>query len=256
MKKKILSITLVVCLLATALVSGTLAYFTDSEKATNTMVIGNVDIDIDELAYDKTTGTWSKFVDDKFVVYPQTKKDGSLNYNKMVYTFNNSANDQAAYIRNIILVEVPEGKVANDKIMFLYTNDDAGDKHGAVEIDSYTGSDLIINDVHYHAYVYTDKDYEPIPSGHYLSTLSSVWMVDTATNADAAKYGKQVDIITFSQAIQSEGFEYVAGGAYKTQKEAYDAAMKQFGDLTAKNIISWVTGAEEATINDHFSQYE
>jgi len=48
MKKKILSIALVVCLLATALVSGTLAYFTDTDAQKNTFVTGNVAIDLFE----------------------------------------------------------------------------------------------------------------------------------------------------------------------------------------------------------------
>lgn len=42
-KKKIISLCLVVCLLATA-IGGTLAYFTDTEKNENTMTMGKVDI--------------------------------------------------------------------------------------------------------------------------------------------------------------------------------------------------------------------
>ena len=48
MKKKILSLTLVVCLLAIAVVGGTLAYFTDTDNETNTFTLGNVDIDLVE----------------------------------------------------------------------------------------------------------------------------------------------------------------------------------------------------------------
>lgn len=47
-KKKILALCLIVCLLATAVVGGTLAYFTDSDEATNTFTVGNVDIDLTE----------------------------------------------------------------------------------------------------------------------------------------------------------------------------------------------------------------
>ncbi|MBE5781539.1 MAG: hypothetical protein E7328_06965, partial [Clostridiales bacterium] len=48
MKKKILSIALVLCLLAVAVI-GTLAYFTDTENETNVMTIGNVDITLHEI---------------------------------------------------------------------------------------------------------------------------------------------------------------------------------------------------------------
>ena len=45
MKKKILTICLVVALLATA-VGGTLAYFTDTDAQKNTFTTGNVAIDL------------------------------------------------------------------------------------------------------------------------------------------------------------------------------------------------------------------
>ena len=48
MKKKILALCLVVALAATAIVGGTLAYFTDDANATNTFTVGNVDITLTE----------------------------------------------------------------------------------------------------------------------------------------------------------------------------------------------------------------
>lgn len=52
MKKKITAIALVVCLVAVAIVGGSLAYFTDEEKATNTFTVGNVDITLTEPDWD------------------------------------------------------------------------------------------------------------------------------------------------------------------------------------------------------------
>ena len=46
-KKKIISLCLVVCLLATA-IGGTLAYFTDTDSEKNTFTVGKVDIDVSE----------------------------------------------------------------------------------------------------------------------------------------------------------------------------------------------------------------
>ena len=51
MKKKILALCLVVALAVTAVVGGTLAYFTDTDKETNTFTVGNVDIDLLESQY-------------------------------------------------------------------------------------------------------------------------------------------------------------------------------------------------------------
>jgi len=48
MKKKILALCLVVALAATAVIGGTLAYFTDTDAETNVFVVGNVDIELIE----------------------------------------------------------------------------------------------------------------------------------------------------------------------------------------------------------------
>lgn len=48
MKKKIISLCLVLALAATAIIGGTMAYFTDDEEATNTFTVGNVDITLTE----------------------------------------------------------------------------------------------------------------------------------------------------------------------------------------------------------------
>ena len=53
MKKKILALCLVVVLVATAITGVTLAYFTDTDAATNTFTVGNVDIDLTEPKWDE-----------------------------------------------------------------------------------------------------------------------------------------------------------------------------------------------------------
>lgn len=63
MKKKILALTLVVVLAATAVIGGTLAYFTDTDKADNVFTVGNVDITLHE-------PDWAGNVDDHDDFYP------------------------------------------------------------------------------------------------------------------------------------------------------------------------------------------
>lgn len=48
MKKKIMALCLVLALSATALIGGTLAYFTDTAEAENVFTVGNVDIELTE----------------------------------------------------------------------------------------------------------------------------------------------------------------------------------------------------------------
>ena len=48
MKKKIVTLCVVICLLVVAAIGGTLAYFTDNETATNVFTMGKVDIELTE----------------------------------------------------------------------------------------------------------------------------------------------------------------------------------------------------------------
>ena len=48
MKKRIIAISLIVAMLAVAIIGGSLAYFTDTDAATNTFTVGNVEIDLIE----------------------------------------------------------------------------------------------------------------------------------------------------------------------------------------------------------------
>ncbi len=48
MKKKMVTLCLVVALVLTAVIGGTMAYFTDTDNATNSFTVGNVDITLEE----------------------------------------------------------------------------------------------------------------------------------------------------------------------------------------------------------------
>ncbi|MBS6396746.1 MAG: SipW-dependent-type signal peptide-containing protein [Clostridiales bacterium] len=52
MKKKLLAMCMVTALAATAIIGGTLAYFTDNDVAENTFTVGNVEIDLTEPEWD------------------------------------------------------------------------------------------------------------------------------------------------------------------------------------------------------------
>lgn len=94
MKKKLTAIALIVVLLAVAVVGSSLAYFTDTEKATNVFTVGNVDIELEEKMA-TTTNDWypTEFVDWE----AQALVPGAYGYNKMVLVKNTGEND--AYVR-------------------------------------------------------------------------------------------------------------------------------------------------------------
>lgn len=70
MKKKITAIVLCVAMLAIAITSGTLAYFTDNEQATNEYAVGSVEIDLYETVGHKDGA-------DKVIAAEETLGEGS-----------------------------------------------------------------------------------------------------------------------------------------------------------------------------------
>lgn len=106
-KKKIVTVCLVVALMVTAAIGGSLAYFTDTDKADNTFTVGNVKITLDEQQRNETGDALEDFEQDN-KLYPivgsaQGEKDEfgmptADNYvDKMVTVTNTGAED--AYIR-------------------------------------------------------------------------------------------------------------------------------------------------------------
>ena len=106
MKKKIVALCLVVCLAATAVIGGTLAYFTDTQNATNTFAVGNVKIKLIEEERDGNGGK-KDFTQNK-KLYPivgsaQGEKDElgmptAKNYVDKMVTIKNTGSEKA-YIR-------------------------------------------------------------------------------------------------------------------------------------------------------------
>ena len=68
MKKKILSLCLVLALAAVAVVGGTLAYFTDTDEATNTFTTANVEIDLIEKQRNEDSTDLENFEDGKVLM--------------------------------------------------------------------------------------------------------------------------------------------------------------------------------------------
>ena len=58
MKKKIVALCLVICMLAIAIVGGTLAYFTDTAEETNTFTAGKIDITLSEVEVENVDGNY------------------------------------------------------------------------------------------------------------------------------------------------------------------------------------------------------
>ena len=249
MKKKILTLCLVICLAATAIVGGTLAYFTDDEQATNTMTIGNVEINIDE--FQKVDGEWEEFEDNDFTLYPVDWSVGTTYRNKIAYTANVSPSMDDAFIRTIVLFE------ANDKLPedfkgqsdccvpglhFNYFEDDeavsvANGKtiHGAKTTD--LDMKVTIGDEDYWVVLFEEVNGLAVPYDEALFSLNGVFMDKNITQEQIEGWGDDgVDIIVFSQGIQATGL-------------TYEQAMAELGEINQTNLTTWIDG-EDAKIND------
>lgn len=90
MKKKILSISLVVSILAVFLVGASLAYLTDEDEAVNTFTVGKVDIELTEPAWDAESAS-NKIVPTVPIPKDPTitfGEDSEPSYLKATITFN------------------------------------------------------------------------------------------------------------------------------------------------------------------------
>jgi len=262
--KKLVALVLVAVLAITSVVGGTLAYFTDDEKAKNTMVVGNVEINIDEWKYEEG---WKDFENDKFVLYPIENEQGINLFNKSVRTYNTSPSEDDAYIRSFVLIEkndllteehVNEGGAdcCFPGIHFAYDNNPAapytsskdGRQHYASKPAGSLDETVTVDGNEYWVAWYVEAQERAIPYDAALSSLHSVYMDKNITQEQVAgwytyKNGQleedKVDIIVFSQGIQAEGLTHAE-------------AMTALGEVTKANVESWIAdvNVNDAVIND------
>lgn len=241
-KKKLVSLCLVLALLVTAAVGATFAYFTDTDKDTNVMTVGNVDIQQDEymrtddltglkeyenqalfpaVIYDangNVTQDWgaSAYVEDTTHQYTikglndtfqMPDSDRMKNVVDKIVTVKNTGNNDA-YVRTILLIEDVDKKVMPNLEM-LYDSTLTPKFVGYVSIEG----------VQYYAieFIYPNA---VAPEEVTLPSAMAFWMNPAADNGSVGDF----NIIAYSQAVQTEGFA--------NAEEALDAA---FGDVTTEN---------------------
>lgn len=111
MKKKIISLALVVAMLAIAVVGGTLAYFTDEDEATNTFTVGSVEIDLLESELHRTndSATDDQIIADDLVYDTSVENIMPGQWiKKAPYVLNTGKND--AYVRVRVIFEKDEAE--------------------------------------------------------------------------------------------------------------------------------------------------
>ena len=202
-KKKILALCLIVCLLATAVVGGTLAYFTDTDEATNTFTVGDVKIHIDEWMQNEA-GDWVEYTDNqKLAPIAQSKAP----FNKLVETVNDGSED--AYIRTFITCPAEDywdlgyGFNSGSTAVDMERPNVSGD-YTMHYLNKWTDIGKTVVDGK-EVYIFMCEHYEAIPAGDSILSLTKVWVYDTVTNEDI---GSNFEVKVYSEAIQAENLTY------------------------------------------------
>lgn len=242
MKKKIISLCLVLALAATAVVGASLAYFTDTDAQKNTFTTGNVAIDLWE-DFGSNSGI-EKLIPATGSAQAGTLKNG---VDKEVYVDNTGSED--AYVRVHIAIPqiLDDGadtfNAGNNVLHFNYTKDSIGegkwDWSKAADDGKYEGNwnyyETTINDVAYNVYVVTYTSV--LKNGQTtVDAMEQVYLDSKVTNEDItqikATLGDNWYIYVVAEGCQAEGFD-----------NAYDALNTSFGtpgaeDYTVPNFLA------------------
>ena len=237
MKKKILTICLIVALAATAIIGGTLAYFTDTDKATNTFTAGGVKIQLIEQQRNADSSALVPFENGKNLMPivgsaqgEQETVDGvklptAENYVDKIMTIKNTG-ASAAYVR--IFVAVPtalqNGQTPNapryDVLHWNFNGDSCAEGQWTDEI--VVANPTVIDGVEYKIYsrTYTTAlaagatTATPAYIGFYLDKTVDMnadgdYTVDWGNGPEVINYdlSEGVEIPVFAQAIQADGFD-------------------------------------------------
>lgn len=238
MKKKILVLSAVVALLAILAVSGSLAWFTDTDEVTNVFTVGSVKIQQNEVGADG-----QPFVQDQ-VLMPVVKADDPTDENYIAKIVDvTSTGENPAYVRTHIAVPtklvgtlildlsdstnwVPATNyqtVSGDYTVYSFTYTKALNK-GDVTDDLLLGvyidpkTDLKDNPATTEAdleFCYFDET-----TGEYVFTGYVAWKADGTAS-------EKVDVLVATQGVQSQGFT--------DAQTALDTAFNAIPDFTLVN---------------------
>ena len=228
MKKKIFSLCLIVALAATAVIGGTMAYFSDTDSQTNTFTTGNVAIDL-----------WEDFGDndglEELIPATGSAQAGTLKngIEKEVYVKNTGSED--AYVRVHIAIPqiLDDGaetfNAAANVFHFNYADESIGagkwDWSKAADDEKYVGDwnfyTTQVGEIWYNVYVvtYTGK----LSTGYAtVDAINQVYLDSKVTNEDIVAIkqvlGEDWKIAVVAEGTQAAGFE-----------NAYEALNTAFG---------------------------
>lgn len=241
MKKKIVAFMLVIAMVAIAAISGTLAYFTDTDSAINVMTVGNVDIEQIEQERGQN-GELREFTQDKMLLPmggapawaaeevtvngDSFKVFDSENVVDKIVTVENNGNTDA-YVRTIVALEAGDSAGEADDLWQNYiaiTDNADGEKVICEDNKLY----VEISGTYYIIVVYTYTD--ALEAGaKSVASLTGVALYAETTQDVVANLGETYEVLVLSQAVQASDMGDDAGAALDNA----------FGDVDAENAADW-----------------
>lgn len=210
--KKIIAGLLSVALTAAVAIGGTLAYLSDEDEDVNVMTLGNVYIDQDEQERDEK-GDLIDFIDNK-PFFPALYPDG--------FDFDNPTVELPG--TGCKLWDATQLKNAHDKIVTV-TNTGKSDAYVRTWFAFEKGTAPVYYNKNYEDWTWSPVMYSiPIAGGVYdlyAATYNEILkpgqttppsllqfaLQREANNEDVNSFGDTYEILVFSQAVQSEGFD-------------------------------------------------
>ena len=215
MKKKILVLSLVVALLATAIVSGSLAWFTDSDEATNVFTVGSIEIIQHEKNADGTDFTQNQ------TMLPIVNVDNPAadpNYIAKVVTVENEGKNPA-YVRTHIAVPT---------VLVEYLHLDVKEENWTYEFAgtaTVSGTSYTVYTYRYNYAIAPTETTDVLLRGVYMDARVDVQKNPASNNmefcmpdgnggfnfsgyavTDAEGTDYKVNVLVATQAVQQEGF--------------------------------------------------
>lgn len=206
MKKRIVTLALVVALVAIAAV-GTLAYFTDTDEKTNTFATAKVDITLND-TFEKGSS-----------IVPGVLDDGEIkNAVEKIVSVTNEDDSEEAYVR--IHIAIP--KDLDDKLLLINEGGSGANWSWKYSSDdrlnhSTPSYEAIINGKEYVVTVLTYEE-KLVAGASTTNAFEYVWMYPNVTSDDLEQFDGSFNIIIFAEGTQAAGFD-----------SAYDALEAAFG---------------------------
>ena len=259
MKKKLIAISLVVAMLAVAIVGGSLAYFTDTDEETNTFTVGGVKIALIEEQRNADSSALVPFENNK-VLMPivgsaQGEKDGlgqpvAKNYVDKIVTIKNTGKS-AAYVRAYFAIPAAlddgfeESFNASMNILhFNFGNANGVSTYnnqwlwGSVAKPNHSGWNYFVTDIGGVSYnVYFADYYKALPAGETTEQFVSGVYLDSHVDM---KDGKYIDT-RFPNADLSilEGTVSCPVKVVAVQADGFDTAAKAIDAAFGADFNPW-----------------